>query len=95
MVADFEEAAFGGEIGDIVGPVETQFGFHLIQIVGKEERPAPASEMDQLVFAALTDLLNQYKEEADIVFAENFLNRTPTEPDIIRLADQPQAPVQP
>ncbi|UCE44842.1 MAG: peptidyl-prolyl cis-trans isomerase [Methanobacteriota archaeon] len=33
MVKEFENAAFSGSKGDIVGPVRTQFGWHLIKIV--------------------------------------------------------------
>ena len=32
MVEAFQEAAFGAEIGTLVGPVETDFGFHLIEV---------------------------------------------------------------
>jgi len=33
MVREFEDAAFQGKKGSIVGPVKTQFGWHLIKIV--------------------------------------------------------------
>ena len=33
MVKEFEDAAFSGSKGDIVGPVKTQFGWHLIKIL--------------------------------------------------------------
>jgi peptidyl-prolyl cis-trans isomerase D len=36
MVAPFEAAAFGAEPGEIVGPVETDFGVHLIEVVDKQ-----------------------------------------------------------
>ncbi len=32
MAAPFEEAAFAAKVGDIVGPVVTQFGLHLIKV---------------------------------------------------------------
>lgn len=32
MVPEFEKAAFEGRKGDVVGPVKTQFGYHLIKI---------------------------------------------------------------
>ena len=32
MVKEFENAAFSGKKGDIVGPIKTQFGWHLIKI---------------------------------------------------------------
>ncbi|GEM_PF-173122 len=36
MVKPFEEAAFGANVGDIVGPVKTQFGLHIIKIDDKK-----------------------------------------------------------
>ena len=31
MVKPFEDVAFGSEVGQVSGPVQTQFGYHLIQ----------------------------------------------------------------
>lgn len=36
MVPEFEAACFEGEIGDLMGPVQTQFGYHLIHILDKK-----------------------------------------------------------
>lgn len=37
MVKEFEDAAFNAEIGTVVGPVKTQFGYHLILVEAKNE----------------------------------------------------------
>jgi parvulin-like peptidyl-prolyl isomerase len=96
MVPEFEEAAFNAEIGEVAGPVETQFGFHLIQVVGHEDRPADPSALDNLIFTALADLLNQAKEEIEINFiVEDWITYTPTNPDIPRAPEAQQPQLQP
>lgn len=42
MVKEFEEAAFAAEIGHVVGPVKTQFGYHLIKVEAKSEAETEA-----------------------------------------------------
>ncbi len=36
MVKPFEDAAFGAKIGEVVGPVQTQYGMHLIKVVARK-----------------------------------------------------------
>jgi peptidyl-prolyl cis-trans isomerase C len=35
MVKEFDEVVFSGEIGKVLGPVKTQFGYHLIEITNR------------------------------------------------------------
>ncbi len=36
MVPEFEKAAFEGDKGKLLGPVKTQFGYHLIRVLEKK-----------------------------------------------------------
>jgi peptidyl-prolyl cis-trans isomerase D len=45
MVKPFEEAAMGAEVGSIVGPVETQFGFHVINVKDKKSDEVKYTEI--------------------------------------------------
>ncbi len=38
MVAPFESAAFDNPVGSLVGPVETQYGFHLLRVDGRTDQ---------------------------------------------------------
>lgn len=35
MVLEFDEVVFSGEVGKCLGPVQTDFGFHLIEITSR------------------------------------------------------------
>jgi len=37
MVKEFDEVVFSETVGDVHGPVQTQFGYHLIQIVSRDD----------------------------------------------------------
>jgi peptidyl-prolyl cis-trans isomerase C len=37
MVREFDEVVFTGEVGKVLGPVQTQFGYHLIEVTRRTE----------------------------------------------------------
>ncbi len=45
MVPEFDKACFSNNVGDIVGPIKTQFGYHIIKIVDKKSEEIKYSEI--------------------------------------------------
>ena len=55
MVPEFDAAAFTAEIDHIVGPVKTQFGYHLIKVYEKAEASVtPYEQVEEMIRSNLT-----------------------------------------
>ena len=37
MVAEFDQVVFNEEVGKVHGPIQTQFGFHLVEITSRTD----------------------------------------------------------
>lgn len=62
MVPEFDEAAFAAEVGHVVGPVKTQFGYHLIKVAEKSE--ATVVPFEQVESTIKNNLLQQKQNRA-------------------------------
>ncbi|MEX2421243.1 MAG: peptidylprolyl isomerase, partial [Actinomycetota bacterium] len=68
-VPEFEEAAWEAEIGELVGPVESQFGFHVLEVVSQDTTEAAdlePAELDQLVNPQLSELLQEAYDTVEV-----------------------------
>lgn len=52
MVKEFEDACYNAAVGDIVGPVKTQYGFHIIKVNGRSKREFRVAEVRKPVTAS-------------------------------------------
>jgi peptidyl-prolyl cis-trans isomerase C len=78
MVPEFESAAFDAALNDPVGPVESQFGFHLIEVYERQEAGVqPFEAVAEQIRAALAqeelaELIDQLVSESELqLFPEN------------------------
>ena len=61
MVPEFDQAAFAAEVGAVIGPVKTQFGYHLIKVEEKTEASVMAfDEVKEYIF---TNILQQKQNQ--------------------------------
>lgn len=63
MITAFSDAAWDLDVGDISEPVETDFGYHIIQVLGHEERPISQSTYEELKDQAFQDWLEEKRKE--------------------------------
>jgi peptidyl-prolyl cis-trans isomerase C len=55
MVPEFDQACFSMEVGELRGPIQTQFGYHLIKLNSKNEAQAvPFAQMKDDIIRKLT-----------------------------------------
>jgi len=62
MVPEFDQAVFAAEVGKVVGPVKTQFGYHLIKVEDKKD--ASVTPFDEVKEQIRANLLQQKQNQA-------------------------------
>jgi parvulin-like peptidyl-prolyl isomerase len=96
MVEPFADAAFSLEIEEISQPVQTDFGWHLIQVIGNEERQLAPNQIQQMKQQQFQEWLAEKREEYDPEVAEDWLEFTPSQPalppELQQVISQEQAP---
>jgi len=80
MVPVFEDAAFSQPVGEIGKPVQSQFGYHIIQVLARQELPLSASEIQQARDTAFSEWLATANESAEITINDIWLQHIPDMP---------------
>jgi parvulin-like peptidyl-prolyl isomerase len=80
MVDSFEESAFAAEVGMVTGPIETAFGWHLIEVLDRAERELETPIFQQTVFREFQDWLQARREESEISLPDYWVTRIPDLP---------------
>jgi len=98
---EFDQAVWEAGLGEIVGPVQTQAGFHVIEVVDEDERPVAElddAQAQQFVAGELAERFGTAVAETDVRVDPAFgtWNADPTNPMLEPtqpVGDAPPAPV--
>ena len=82
MVAPFETAAFALGFGEISDPVETDFGWHIIQLLGRENRSLSPAELQTRQAQEFDSWLAEVRTSAEIEIFDIWTQHVPTEPAV-------------
>ena len=82
MVAEFEEAVFGLEIGEVSVPIETQFGWHIIQLIDRAVQPLSNADYQNKQNIYYNEWLAGVQEAADIKINDVWKDIVPSDPKL-------------
>lgn len=87
MVAEFEDAVFGREVGELGELVRSDFGFHIIEVTGI--RPDSIQPLEAVRGEIVAELGRQEASRQFAVLAEQFANTVYEQPDSLEPAAEP------
>jgi len=82
MVTTFEDAAFVLKIGEISQPVKSDYGYHIIQVIGHEKRPTTSEEYKTQSDKFFSDWIAGIRAKLDVKIYDYYKNRIPVTPTL-------------
>lgn len=82
MVPEFEKVAFQLKVGEISQPIQTQYGWHIIQVLGHEQRPVSEEEYQRLREQKFQEWLSEVRAKADIKIYDGWQDIVPQDPPV-------------
>jgi parvulin-like peptidyl-prolyl isomerase len=67
-VKPFADAAFGARVGQIVGPVRSQFGWHIIKVIGRDNRELKIAGLAMRIKASSSSIDRMYQLGEDFAY---------------------------
>ncbi|GAB6189738.1 peptidyl-prolyl cis-trans isomerase [Marinitoga arctica] len=71
MVKEFEDASFGATIGELVGPVKTNYGYHIIRVQDKKVFNKPEDIMDKFP-EIYSEIEKKLKDDKFVSWLKNY-----------------------
>jgi parvulin-like peptidyl-prolyl isomerase len=82
MVTAFEDAAWALKIGAFSEPIKTDYGYHIIQVLGHEKRQLTADQLSTAQNAAYTKFIEDAKTEFGVTKYDIWARNIPVTPAI-------------
>lgn len=70
-VKPFSDAAFKARVGEVIGPVRTQFGWHLIKMTGRDNREVKIADIGIRIKASSQSIDVIHQEAQDFAYLAN------------------------
>jgi peptidyl-prolyl cis-trans isomerase D len=82
MVAPFEDAAFSLAEGEISEGIQTDFGWHIIWVLGHDERPITDDAYEQLLDTKFSEWLQSLRDASEVKINDFWQSIVPSDPEL-------------
>jgi peptidyl-prolyl cis-trans isomerase D len=81
---EFEDALWSdkAKVGDVLGPIKTQYGYHIVQLEGREMRTLTDSEKTNLQNKTFSDWVTKQRTEKNAQIFDIWQDRVPSNPTL-------------